>query len=276
MKFEDLTPLAVGRVSDVYVTQDNLVFKLLHDTVPDWKVEEEFERCRIVDKAGVPSPKALEMQDMKGRKGILFEWAGKQDLLKAKLGNPLNLWSGAKFMASVHADFLSREAPDLPDIKDEAWRMAHEELPEGTIKPEQFDLLRRYLDGLPDGNAICHMDFHPSNIMLTDDGGYSVIDWAEAVKGCPEADAAMTSFMLANAETAPGNSFVMEIIISIFRKGFEKQYRKHIQSMMGFSVDGFEKWTLLLGVFRMAMWKLDSEREFLTNLIRENLEKLAQ
>ena len=117
MNLQDLTPLAEGRVSHVFVTRDNKVLKLLHATVPDWKVEDEFRRCRIVAAAGVPSPRALEMVEVDGRRGILFEWAGKRDLMKAKLGNPLNLRSGAHFMSDIHRDFLNREAPDLPDIK---------------------------------------------------------------------------------------------------------------------------------------------------------------
>ena len=273
MKLQGWTPLAVGRVSDVYINSEKQVLKLLHKTVTDWKVEDEFRRCQVVAQAGVPSPKALELVELEGRKGILFEWAGKQDLLKAKLENPLNLWSGAHFMSEVHQDFLSRKAPDLPDIKEEALRMSHE-LPPGTIRPEQFEILERYLDQLPGGDSICHMDFHPSNIMLNDPG-YSVIDWAEAVKGSPEADVAMTCLMLSTAETAPGISFLLKLIIPVFRKAFEKQYRVHVTSRMGFSVEGLKKWDLLIGIFRMYMWKLESEKVWLTELIQQNLESLA-
>ena len=39
---------------------------------------------------------------------------------------------------------------------------------------------------------LCHGDFVPSNIILTPDGGYKVIDWAHATSGNAGADAALT------------------------------------------------------------------------------------
>jgi len=272
MNLRDMTPLAEGRVSHVYVLKDKRVLKLLHKTVPDWKVDDEFRRCQIITKAGVPSPRALEVVEVDGRRGIIFEWAGERDLMKAKLGNPFNLNSGSQFMSTVHQDILKREAPELADIKVETLRMSRL-LPEGTIRPEQFETLERYLDLLPSGNKICHMDFQPGNIMLNNDG-YQVIDWSEAVRGAPVADIAMTSLMLSMAETSPGTSLLLRIIIPIFRKAFEKRYRTHVTSRMGITEESLQDWMLVAGIFRLATWNIEVEREFLTGLIQDKLKKL--
>ena len=244
----------------------------MHKTVPDEKVDDEFRRCQIITKAGVTSPRALEIVEVDGRRGIIFEWAGARDLMNAKLGNPLNLNSGSEFMSKVHQEFLNREAPELPDIKKEALRMSRL-LPEGTIRPEQFEILQRYLDRLPSGNNICHMDFHPGNIMLTNgyNDGYQVIDWSEAVKGVPAADIAKTSLILSMAETAPGTSILLQIIIPIFRKAFEKHYRAHVTSHMKITEESLRDWMLVAGIFRLAAWNIEVEREFLTGLIQEKL-----
>ncbi|MGA2160016.1 MAG: aminoglycoside phosphotransferase family protein [Dehalococcoidia bacterium] len=271
MNLQDMTPLAEGRVSHVYVLKDKRVLKLLHKTVPDWKVDDEFRRCQIIAKAGVPSPRALEIVKVDGRRGIIFEWAGERDLMKAKLGNPLNLNSGAQFMSTVHQEFLNLEAPELPEIKEEALRMSRL-LPEGTLRPEQFEILKRYMDLLPSGNKICHMDFQPGNIMLNKNG-YQVIDWSEAVKGVPAADIAMTCLMLSMAETSPGTGLLLRIIIPIFRKAFEKRYRTHVTSHMEITDESLQNWMLVVGIFRMATWNIESEREFLTGLIQEKLNK---
>ena len=275
MNLQDWTPLAEGRVSNVYISKDKHVLKLLHKTVPDEKVDDEFRRCQIITKAGVTSPRALEIVEVDGRRGIIFEWAGERDLMNAKLGNPLNLNSGSEFMSKVHQEFLNREAPELPDIKKEALRMSRL-LPEGTIRPEQFEILQRYLDRLPSGNNICHMDFHPGNIMLTNgyNDGYQVIDWSEAVKGVPAADIAMSSLILSMAENSPGTSILLQIIIPIFRKAFEKRYRVHVTSHMGITDESLQNWMLVAGIFRLAAWNIEVEREFLTGLIREKLNKL--
>jgi hypothetical protein len=274
MNLQDWTPLAEGRVSNVFVSKDKHVLKLLHKTVPDWKVDDEFRRCQIIMKAGVKSPRALEIVEVEGRRGIIFEWAGERDLMNAKLGNPLNLNSGSKFMSLVHQEFLNREAPELPDIKEEALRMSRL-LPEGTIRPEQFEILQRYLDQLPSGNNICHMDFHPGNIMLNNgyNNGYQVIDWSEAVKGVPAADIAMTSLILSMAENSPGTSILLQIIIPIFRKAFEKRYRAHATSHMKITEESLQNWMLVTLIFRMYMWQLASERELLTGMIQEKLKE---
>ena len=45
---------------------------------------------------------------------------------------------------------------------------------------------------MPKGNFLCHGDFNPSNIILSEDGKVYVIDWAHATQGNPCADAART------------------------------------------------------------------------------------
>jgi hypothetical protein len=75
MNLQDMKPLAEGRVSHVYVLKDKRVLKLLHKTVPDRKVDDEFRRCQIITRAGVPSPQALEIVEVEGRRGIIFESA---------------------------------------------------------------------------------------------------------------------------------------------------------------------------------------------------------
>jgi Ser/Thr protein kinase RdoA (MazF antagonist) len=56
-------------------------------------------------------------------------------------------------------------------------------------------LVNNYMDGLPEGNRLCHFDFHPDNVILTDKGPIT-IDWMTACKGEPVADAARTFIML--------------------------------------------------------------------------------
>ena len=52
--------------------------------------------------------------------------------------------------------------------------------------------LRTRLEGMPKHNKLCHGDFNPSNIIITDDGTPYIIDWAHATQGNASADAART------------------------------------------------------------------------------------
>ncbi len=48
------------------------------------------------------------------------------------------------------------------------------------------------LEKLPDGDRLCHGDFRPSNILMTDKGEF-IIDWFRAARGNPLADLARTT-----------------------------------------------------------------------------------
>ena len=50
------------------------------------------------------------------------------------------------------------------------------------------------LEELPQGNRICHGDFHPGNVMLTTKGDIA-IDWIDVTVGNPLADVARTAII---------------------------------------------------------------------------------
>ena len=45
---------------------------------------------------------------------------------------------------------------------------------------------------MPKHNKLCHGDFNPSNVIITDDGRACVIDWSHATIGNASADTART------------------------------------------------------------------------------------
>ncbi|MHC1683958.1 MAG: phosphotransferase [Clostridiaceae bacterium] len=47
------------------------------------------------------------------------------------------------------------------------------------------------LKELPDGNELCHGDFHGNNILVSD-GEYWIIDWVDSTCGCADGDACRT------------------------------------------------------------------------------------
>ncbi|MEW6242374.1 MAG: phosphotransferase, partial [Chloroflexota bacterium] len=74
---------------------------------------------------------------------------------------------------------------------------------------------------LPTGNKVCHGDFHPDNIIMTENDSV-VLDWINATKGNPLADVARTSVLaLGSASTqTPG----MKIFIKLFHAAYLKEY----------------------------------------------------
>ena len=65
------------------------------------------------------------------------------------------------------------------------------------ISLSNFDATTRYdlhsrLDSMKRHDKLCHGDFNPSNIVITDDGKAYILDWAHATQGNASADAART------------------------------------------------------------------------------------
>ncbi len=63
--------------------------------------------------------------------------------------------------------------------------------------------LRKGLEQMAFSDALCHADFVPSNVIVTDEGTPFVIDWGTAQSGAPLADAAITYLLLKIRGWAP-------------------------------------------------------------------------
>jgi aminoglycoside phosphotransferase (APT) family kinase protein len=92
--------------------------------------------------------------------------------------------------------------------------MIGEALPEGD--PLRAPALAR-MDGLPEGDRVCHGDLHPDNILC---GGEKlvVIDWMNACAGDPAADAARTVLMLRSPHMPPGVPAYVRLLSRLFKK----------------------------------------------------------
>ena len=64
------------------------------------------------------------------------------------------------------------------------------------------------LDSLPDGDRLCHGDFHPGNILRTD-GEPVIIDWPNVTAGDPTADYVRTDLMMRMGSIPPGAPLVI-------------------------------------------------------------------
>ena len=82
--------------------------------------------------------------------------------------------------------------------------------PEATLR---YDLHNR-LEGMKPHKKVLHGDYCPSNVIVTPDGRYYIIDWAHATQGNASADAARTYLTF----TLSGQSDVAEKYLALFCK----------------------------------------------------------
>lgn len=199
MDLANATRIGLGRTAEVYAWGEGKVLKLLHAWAPAAWAEEEHRVTAAVSQAGLPAPRVHGLERVEGRVGIVFERIEGPSLLAEVLRRPWRAgWVGRR-LAEVQAALHARRVPGLGPLTDRLrWSIDHAALP-GPVRDEALAALAR----LPAGDAVCHFDVHPDNVLLTPRGPV-VIDWAEVSSGHPLADVTRTSLMLEYASPPSG------------------------------------------------------------------------
>ena len=161
----------------IYRDGDKLV-KEFDETFTKAEVLNEALNTARVEETGLKIPKLLDVK--KTENG----WAITREYIEGKTLSDEYLDKFVELQNEIH----SKKAIHLNKIKDKMHAKISASSYEATIR---FDLHNR-LEGVKKHNKVLHGDFRPSNIIVTPDGEYYVIDWAHATQGNASADAART------------------------------------------------------------------------------------
>jgi uncharacterized protein (TIGR02172 family) len=218
----DNVPLARGRTADVYEWGDDHILKLFHDWFSLENIEYEQHIARSVHASGVKSPVVGELVKVDGRNGLVYERAAGKSMLEIFQQQPWRVVRLARLSAELHAQMHECicEA-DVPPQKIRLQRKIElaDTLP-AHLKPGLLDALA----SLPDGDRVCHGDFHPANVLMTDTDA-TIIDWIDASKGNPLADVARTSIILLGAAASSQlPNLALKILVRTFHSTYLKQY----------------------------------------------------
>ncbi len=237
-----------GRTSDVYAWREGLVLKLFHPQFSDSRVEREFSVTRAVHAAGIPAPAVHEVVEVEGRRGIIFEHVHGPSLLDCVQAKPWTLFAAAKRLGELHAQLHSFKAPaELPSQRRQL--ASGIEAVKGVPDAEKHAALHR-LSYLPDGDALCHGDFHPENILLSERGPV-IIDWYTGARGHPLGDVARTSYLFRHAGPPP--SALRKVLRSLLH---ETYLRRYLQLNPG-TRDQIEAWAVPLAI-AAAAWRVQT------------------
>ena len=144
-----------------------------------------------IEELGINVPKVLEVTTFDGKWALVSEYITGKTLEQLMVEHPENKEAYFRILADLQNSVHKKECPYLYRLKDE---LNHK------ISISDFDATTRYnlhdrLERISKGISICHGDFSPSNIILSSDGVYYIVDWALASYGNPLADVAQTYIM---------------------------------------------------------------------------------
>ncbi len=198
MKLDNV--IAERKAKKVYRDGDKCIKVFDKDYSKADVLNEALNQARI-EETGLNIPKVLEVTTLDGKWAIVSEFIEGETLAELMEKNPEKLDEYLNALVDVQLEIQSKSCPLLNKLKDKMNRKISEADLDATTRYE----LHSRLEGMPKHKKVCHGDLNPSNIIVTKDGKYYVIDWSHATQGNASADAARTYLLFClkgNEETA--------------------------------------------------------------------------
>ena len=208
-------------------------------------LNEALNQARI-EELGLNIPKILEVTMIDGKWAIISELIKGKTLAQIMEEDEDNKNSYIELLVDLQMSVHQKSAPLLNKLKDKMSRkIAACELDATT----RYDLHTR-LEGMPKHNKVCHGDFNPSNIVITEDGTPYLLDWAHATQGNASADVARTYLLFWLAGDIAGAEYYLDLFCK--KSGTEKQY--------------VQKWMPIVAASQSVKGN-EKEREFLMSWV---------
>ncbi|WP_288887326.1 phosphotransferase family protein [uncultured Eubacterium sp.] len=141
-----------------------------------------------VEETGLRIPKILGVTMTDGKWTIISEYIKGKTLSDLMSENPEKKEEYLNLFVDLQLEMHSKTCPGLNKLKDKMNRKISQTDLSATAR---YDLHTR-LESMPKHNKVCHGDFNPSNIIISEDGTPYILDWSHATQGNASADAART------------------------------------------------------------------------------------
>jgi aminoglycoside phosphotransferase (APT) family kinase protein len=142
------------------------------------------------------------------------------DMLTLLQRQPWRVFAYGRQLAQIHRAVHDVQAPGrLVNLRD----VLADRIRDADLPPQLMDYALWVLDRLPDGDRLCHGDFHPGNVLIAPDRA-AVIDWGAAARGAPDADHARTLMLLRWSHPLAGTPMLSRALIATGRSLLTRAY----------------------------------------------------
>ncbi len=245
MNLKDEQIIATRATKKIYRDGDRVI-KMFDESYSKADVLNEALNQARVEETGLNIPKLLEVLKINGKWAVVLEYIAGKTLQQLMDENPEKQDEYLELFVNLQMEVHSKEAPLLTLLRDKMNRKISATTLDATTRYE----LHTRLDGMPKHKKVCHGDFNPSNIIISEDGTPFILDWSHATQGNASADVARTYLLFClNGDAELANKY-----ISLFcrKSDTAKQY--------------IQKWIPIVAASQSVKGKPE-EREFLLRWI---------
>ena len=150
-------------------------------------LNEALNQARI-EETGLNIPKLLGVNMIDGKWAIVNEYIEGKTLAQLMEENPDKKDEYIELLVDLQMEVHSKKSQLLTKLKDKMNRKISLSTLDATTRYE----LHTRLEGMPKHNKVCHGDFNPSNVIISEDGKAYILDWSHATQGNASADVART------------------------------------------------------------------------------------
>ncbi len=185
MKLDKIIAVRTGKT--IYKDEDKAVKVFDSDYSKADILNEALNQARI-EETGLNIPKILGVTMENGKWAIVSEYIKGKTMAQLMEENPDKFDEYLEQFVDIQMSIHEKKAPLLTKLKDKMNRKISQADIDATTRYE----LHTRLEGMPKHNKVCHGDFNPSNIIITDEGIPYILDWSHATQGNASADVART------------------------------------------------------------------------------------
>lgn len=185
MNFDNV--IAVRDKKTIY-RDGELCIKVFNEEYSKADVLNEALNQARVEETGLKIPNIYEVLTVDGKWAIVSRYIKGKTLQTLMDENPDKKDEYLSLFVDIQLEIHSKKNPLLNKLKDKMSRkISMADIDANT----RYDLLTR-LESMAKHDKLCHGDYNPSNVIITDEGEAYVLDWAHATQGNASADAART------------------------------------------------------------------------------------
>ena len=169
--------IAIRNAKTIYCDENNCV-KVFNKEYSKADILNEALNQARVEELPINVPKIKEVTMIDGKWAIITEYIKGYTLLQLMEKYPEKKDQYLEQFVDIQLATQKNTCPLLTKLKDKMNRKINMADIASTTK---YDLHTR-LESMPKGNSLCHGDFNPSNIIISEDNKPYIIDWSHATK----------------------------------------------------------------------------------------------